>query len=53
MTKLPKTCVPVSIGIPFDLLAKTDEIVEQQETSRSNYVVQALREKIERDTKNA
>jgi len=42
---LPKTKVPVSVGIPFDLLQETDEIVMQKKLSRSEYIVLALKEK--------
>lgn len=44
-----RTCIPVSVGIPYDLLAEIDELTEEQNISRSNYTVQALREKVERD----
>lgn len=47
--KTIKNRVPVSVGIPFDLLTKTDEKANENNVSRSDYVVQALREKIQRD----
>lgn len=47
--KTIKNRVPVSVGIPFDLLAKVDEKANENNASRSDYVVQALREKIQRD----
>lgn len=52
MTKLPKNRVPVSVGIPFDLLQEVDELANKENTSRSDFVVQALLEKVEREKKN-
>lgn len=49
MTKLPRTRVPVSSAIPFDLLAEVDQKVAEDNTSRSDFIVQAIREKLERE----
>jgi len=46
MTKLPKNKVPVTVGIPFDLLRQIDDKAFEENLSRSEYVVQALKEKI-------
>lgn len=47
MAKLPKNRVPVSVGIPLDLLAIIDEKVEKENwQSRSDFVVQVLKEKL-------
>jgi len=43
---LPKNKVPVTVGIPFDLLRQVDEKAYDENLSRSEYVVQALKEKI-------
>ena len=45
MTKLPKNKVPVSVGIPFNLLLKIDEVADQDRISRSELIVQILKEK--------
>jgi metal-responsive CopG/Arc/MetJ family transcriptional regulator len=49
MIKIPKNRVPVSIAIPFDLLVLIDENANKQGCSRSDYVVQALKDKVELD----
>jgi metal-responsive CopG/Arc/MetJ family transcriptional regulator len=49
MVKIPKNRVPVSVGIPFDLLTLIDENANKQGCSRSDYVVQALKDKVELD----
>jgi len=52
MTKLVKNKVPVTVGIPFDLLHEVDELLEGQGfqgLSRSEYVVNALREQVRKD----
>ena len=47
--KLPKNRVPVCVGIPFNLLMEIDGYVEQEGlTSRSDFVYQAVQEKMER-----
>ena len=51
MQKTPTTAIPVSIGIPFDLLTQIDKIAQEQNISRSGYVVLALKEKLKRDSK--
>lgn len=48
MSKL-RTCVPVSIGIPYDLLTKIDEIAAERNLSRSSFVVKVLEEKLEQE----
>ncbi len=42
--------MPATIGIPFDLLQQVDELANDKNLSRSSYVVEALREKVKRDT---
>ena len=49
MPKVTKTAVPVSIGIPFDLLNEVDELAGNMNMSRSSYVVEAIREKVKKD----
>ena len=51
MKRLPKNRVPITVSIPLDFLAEIDEIVYERSISRSDYVVQALKEKVERDKK--
>ena len=52
MGKLPKNRIPVSVGIPLDLLALLDEkVVAENYASRSEYIVQAIKEKQEREKK--
>lgn len=46
MQKLPKNRVPVSIGVPFDLLFKIDEIASNEQISRSELIVKILQEKL-------
>lgn len=48
MAKVLKNKVPVSVGIPFYLLTKVDEMAEKEDISRSDFVVQAIIEKIEK-----
>ena len=43
MTKLPKNRVPVSIGIPFDLLQKLDEITIKEGIVTGSLPRRALR----------
>jgi hypothetical protein len=49
MAKTLKNKIPVSVGIPFDLLSLIDEKAKENDLSRSDYVVQALREKVEQE----
>jgi len=46
MTRLPKNKVPVTVGIPFDLLRQIDEKASEENLSRSEYVVRALKERV-------
>lgn len=47
-----RTRVSVSIGIPFDMLIKIDEISLQKNMSRSEYVVKVLEEFLNREQEN-
>lgn len=51
MPRVTKTAIPVSIGVPFDLLNQVDELAENLNISRSSYVVEAIREKVKKDLK--
>lgn len=44
-----KNQIPVSIGIPYDLLQKVDELAKEQDLSRSSFVVQIIKEKLGED----
>lgn len=48
MPKL-RTQVPVSVGMPYDLLQKVDELAKAQDISRSSFIVQIIKEKLGED----
>ena len=39
--------IPVSVGIPFDLLISIEQLAKEQQLSRSEFIVNILKEKIE------
>lgn len=45
MKKKPENRIPVSVGIPFNLLMIIDEEAEQKNLSRSEYIVQILKDR--------
>lgn len=47
MSKLPTNRVPVSIGVPFNFLPLIDEFANKEGLSRSEFVLQAVKEKVE------
>ncbi len=53
MSKLPKNRVPVSIGIPFDLLQIVDKTAAEKNLSRSDYVVQLISKEFSNKTNNS
>lgn len=48
MPKL-KTQVPISIGMPYYLLQKVEELAKAQDISRSSFIVQIIKEKLGED----
>lgn len=46
--RLPKNRVPVSVSIPFDELARIDEIAFSMNQTRSDFILQATKEKMEK-----
>jgi metal-responsive CopG/Arc/MetJ family transcriptional regulator len=51
MKDLPRNRIPVSTSIPFNLLAEVDEKSKLKNKSRSEYIVEAIQEKIAREEK--
>lgn len=52
MKKLPRVKVPVSFCVPFDFLAEIDNRIAEGNTSRSEFIVQAIKEKLNREKIN-
>lgn len=48
MTRLPKNKVSVSVSIGLDLLTELDETAYSRSESRSEFIVDAIKEKIQR-----
>lgn len=48
MARLPKNKIPVSISIPIDLLAELDDCAYYENKARSEFVIEAVREKIKK-----
>ena len=48
MTRLPKNKVSVSVSIGLDLLTELDETAYTRSESRSEFIVDAIKEKIQR-----
>ena len=46
--KLPKNRVPITASLPFDFLAEVDELAYSQGRTRSDFILEALQEKMER-----
>ena len=46
--ELPKNRIPVSVSIPFVELAKIDKTATSLKLSRSDFILQATREKMAR-----
>lgn len=46
--RLPKNRVPVSVSIPFDELAEIDETANTLNLTRSDFILQAVREEMKK-----
>lgn len=46
--KMPTNRVPVSVGVPFNLLPSIDETANKEGISRSEFFLQAAIEKMEK-----
>lgn len=49
MGALPRTKVPVCISLPINFLCMFDDHLQKIDRSRSEYVFDAIKEKMERD----
>ena len=52
MTTLPKNKISVSVSISFDLLSKIDNVTYLSNESRSEFIVKAIKERLEKIKKN-
>jgi len=47
MTKLPKNKISVSVSISLDLLSEIDSVTYSSNESRSEFIVKAIKERLE------
>ena len=48
MATLPKNKISISVSIPFDLLDKIDKFTHLNRITRSEFIVKAVKERLEK-----
>lgn len=48
LNQLPRNTVPVNISMPFNFLFEVDKVVGELGQTRSRFIIDALKEKMER-----
>lgn len=49
MAALPRTKVAITISLPVDFLYEFDEYLQENYKTRSGYILDAIKEKMQRD----
>lgn len=50
MATLPRNKVPITVSIPIDFLCEFDEYLQKINKNRTEFVLDAIKEKMQRDT---